>query len=331
MLSSAASHPNKAIVIYWGNDNDELNIPSRTSLSMTLEGINRELTYTVTLKTSSDLDRDKVIIDGREDKGEIHQDVARHLDAMRERAKFKDKLIVATRSTFPIGSGLAGSAAASSAIAEAFGGLVGNHDKKQISLMARRGSGSAARSVFGGFVKLEKGPDDQSFAVQLWDEKHWDIRDAIAVVDPGPKKIRSRDGMRMSTQTCPRNIYSEFVDIAQTHVSNASDAIALRDLHKLGAVYEADNMLFRRVCMNTRPALDYWSAATERVFSAVADLQSEGLPVFAGTDAGPNVHILTNTKNVEKVINKIEQIHEIKEVIHAMPGAGSHLTNNHVL
>jgi len=332
LLSTAISHPNKAIVIYWGNTDDSLNIPSRTSLSMTLRGLNHKLDYIVTLKTAEDAQRDRVIIDGSEDKGEIYKDFVRHLDIMRQCTRIKEKLIVATSKTFPVGSGLAGSAAAASALAEAFAGLVdGGMDKKRVSIMARRGSGSAARSVFGGFVKLQTGTAEESFAVQLHDEKHWDLCDVIAIVDPGMKKVKSREGMRLSRRTCPKDVYSNFVGMAEDHVRRAARAVTIRDLEGLGKVYEADNMLFRTVCMKTKPPLDYWAGATDEVFAAVTWLRSEGVPAFAGTDAGPNVHILTGSRHARKVIEKVKEVARVNEVIHAIPGEGSRRLRKHLL
>jgi diphosphomevalonate decarboxylase len=323
LISTAVSHPNKAIVIYWGNSDDELNIPSRVSLSMTLQGVERPLDYTATLQTSG-LDRDRVIIDGIEDKGQIYSDIVRHLDSMRKLTGFRHKLVVSTKTTFPIGSGLAGSAAAASAIAEAFAGLITPRpDKKKISMLARRGSGSAARSVFGGFVKLPTGTDEQAAAVQLYEENHWDLRDVIAVVDPGLKKIKSRDGMRMTTRTCPAEIYNGFVSASDAHSADAGDAIESRNLQKLGEVYEFDNAFFREVCMNTDPVLDYWSKSTAEVFNAVTELRSEGLSIFAGTDAGPNVHILCEARDTSKLIGALSKLQSVRKVIHAKPGGSS--------
>jgi diphosphomevalonate decarboxylase len=332
MISTAVSHPNKAIVIYWGNSDDELNLPSRTSLSMTLQGIERPLDYTATLQTSSGLDRDRVIVDGVEDKGQIYSHVVRQLDAMRKLTEFRQKLVVSTKATFPIGSGLAGSAAAASAIAEAFAGLVRVHlDKKTISMLSRRGSGSAARSVFGGFVKLPAGTDEQSAAVQLYDENHWDLRDVIAVVDPGLKKIKSRDGMRMTTRSCPPEIYSGFVAASETHSSDAEAAIESKDLQKLGEVYESDNAYFREVCMNTEPALDYWSKSTADVFNAVSELQNEGLVIFAGTDAGPNVHIFCESQDSMRLIDMLHGLQGVVDIIHCKPGGPSISTEAHLM
>lgn len=332
MISTAVSHPNKAIVIYWGNSDDQLNLPSRTSLSMTLQGVDRPLDYTATLQTSSGADRDRIVIDGREDTGQIYSDIVAHLDAMRDLTGLRERLLVSTKSTFPIGSGLAGSAAAASALAEAFAGLAGKElDKQKISMLARRGSGSAARSVLGGFVKLARGEDRQSFAIQVYDENHWDLRDIIAVVDPGSKKIRSRDGMRMSTKTCPADIYSGFVAAAENHISDAQEAIASRDLQKLGEVYEFDNAFFREVCMNTEPVLDYWSKSTAEVFNTVSELRSEGVNIFAGTDAGPNVHIFSEPEDTAKLIEALRKQPGVVEVIHAKPGGASIRSDTHLI
>jgi diphosphomevalonate decarboxylase len=331
MISTAVSHPNKAIVIYWGNRDDRLNLPSRTSLSMTLQGVDRPLDYTATLQIAKGQDRDTVIVDGQEDKGQIYSDIVAHLDAMRKLARFRAKLIVNTKATFPIGSGLAGSAAAASALAEAFAGLLkGDVDKKKISIMARRGSGSAARSVFGGFVRLQTGSDDDSFAVQVFDEKHWDLRDVIAVVDPGQKKVKSRDGMRLSTKTCPAEIYNNFVEAADGHVKEAEAAIGAKNLRDLGQAYEFDNAFFREVCLNTEPVLDYWTKATAEVFNVVSELRSDGMEIFAGTDAGPNVHIFCEPDSASKLIVSLHKVAGVKEIIHARPGGPSERLQSHL-
>lgn len=331
LISTAIAHPNKAIVIYWGNSDDRLNLPSRTSLSMTLQGVDRPLDYTVTMQTSGAIVADKVIIDGKEDTGQIYSEIARHVGAMRDITGFREKLVISTRATFPVGSGLAGSAAAASALAEAFAAITGGEiNRKTISMMARRGSGSAARSVFGGFVRLDKGERGQSFATQLVDENHWDLRDVIAVVDAGPKKVKSSDGMRLSARTCPAEIYTGFVGAAEASVLEVQDAIESRDVRALGEIYEFDNALFREVCVNTEPPLDYWTKATAEVFNAVTALRSEGMAVFAGTDAGPNVHVICEPTDTGKLIEELRKIEGVRDIIHARPGGPSQRSDAHL-
>lgn len=333
MLKSAVSHPNKALVIYWGNENDMLRTPTRSSLSVTLQGINHPLDYIVSLRTIGESERDKIIIDGIEDKGEIRSHFIYHLNAMRRYTGFKEKLEVTTRTSFPVGSGLAGSAASASALAEAFAGLIGKtEDTRLKSIMARRGSGSASRSVFGGFVMWQKGnSDDSSYAMQLFNEDHWDLRNVIAMVSSTPKKIRSIEGMKLSKRTCPAEIYSEFVSVANHHIEGISTAVLERDIGKLGALYEKENYLFRQVCLKTTPPLDYWTKVTDNILNKVANLRNDGVPAYAGTDAGPNVHVFTQPNYVERVIRTIQEAEGILDIIHCRVGKGSHLIEEHII
>lgn len=333
MLKSAVSHPNKALVIYWGNENDMLRTPTRSSLSVTLQGINHPLDYIVSLRTIGASERDKIIIDGIEDKGEIRSHFIYHLNAMRRYTGFKEKLEVSTRTSFPVGSGLAGSAASASALAEAFAGLIGKtEDTRLKSIMARRGSGSASRSVFGGFVMWQKGnSDDSSYATQLFNENHWDLRNVIVMVSSTPKKIRSIEGMKLSKRTCPAEIYSEFVSVANHHIEGISTAVLERDIGKLGALYEKENYLFRQVCLKTTPPLDYWTKVTDNILNKVANLRNDGVPAYAGTDAGPNVHVFTQPNYVERVIRTIQEAEGILDIIHCRVGKGSHLIEEHLI
>ena len=333
MLKSALSHPNKALVIYWGNENDMLRTPTRSSLSVTLQGINHPLDYIVSLRTIGASERDKIIIDGIEDKGEIRSHFIYHLNAMRRYTGFKEKLEVTTRTSFPVGSGLAGSAASASALAEAFAGLIGKtEDTRLKSIMARRGSGSASRSVFGGFVMWQKGnSDDSSYATQLFNENHWDLRNVIVMVSSTPKKIRSIEGMKLSKRTCPAEIYSEFVSVANHHIEGISTAVLERDIGKLGALYEKENYLFRQVCLKTTPPLDYWTKVTDNILNKVANLRNDGVPAYAGTDAGPNVHVFTQPNYVERVIRTIQEAEGILDIIHCRVGKGSHLIEEHLI
>jgi diphosphomevalonate decarboxylase len=333
LLKSAVSHPNKALVIYWGNENDMLRTPTRSSLSVTLQGINHPLDYIVSLRTIGASERDKIIIDGTEDKGEIRSHFVYHLNAMRRYTGFKEKLEVTTRTSFPVGSGLAGSAASASALAEAFAGLIGKtEDTRLKSIMARRGSGSASRSVFGGFVMWQKGnSDDTSYATQLFNENHWDLRNVIGMVSSTPKKIRSIEGMKLSKRTCPAEIYSEFVSVANHHIEGISTAVLERDIGKLGALYEKENYLFRQVCLKTTPPLDYWTKVTDNILNKVANLRNDGVPAYAGTDAGPNVHVFTQPNYVERVIRTIQEAEGILDIIHCRVGKGSHLIEEHLI
>ncbi len=333
MKTTALSHPNKALVIYWGNENDMLRIPTRSSFSVTLQGINRPLDYLVSIRALGVSERDKIIIDGIEEKGEIRSHFVHHLNAMRRYTGFKEKLEVTTKKSFPVGSGLAGSAASASALAEAFAGLIGKTaDTRLKSIMARRGSGSASRSVFGGFVIWQKGnSDDSSYAKQLFNENYWDLRNVICMVSSTPKKVRSIEGMKLTKRTCPEQVYSEFVSVANHHIEGTTTAVLERDIAKLGVLYEKENYLFRQVCLKTTPPLDYWTKVTDNILDKVASLREDGVPAYAGTDAGPNVHVFTPPKYVERVIRTIQEAEGILDIIHCRVGKGSRLIEEHLI
>ncbi len=198
--------------------------------------------------------------------------------------------------------------------------------------MARRGSGSASRSVFGGFVIWQKGnSDDSSYSKQLFKENYWDLRNVICLVSSTPKKVRSIEGMKLTKRTCPEQVYSEFVSVANHHIERTSTAVLKRDIAKLGVLYEKENYLFRQVCLKTTPPLDYWTKVTDNILDKVASLREDGVPAYAGTDAGPNVHVFTLPKYVERVIRTIQEAEGILDIIHCKVGEGSHLIEEHLI
>jgi diphosphomevalonate decarboxylase len=151
------------------------------------------------------------------------------------------------------------------------------------------------------------------------------------MVSSTPKKIRSIEGMKLSKRTCPAEIYSEFVSVANHHIEGISTAVLERDIGKLGAFYEKENYLFRQVCLKTTPPLDYWTKVTDNILNKVANLRNDGVPAYAGTDAGPNVHVFTQPNYVERVIRTIQEAEGILDIIHCRVGKGSHLIEEHLI
>lgn len=333
--TTVISHPNKALVLYWGKRNPELFLPTRSSLSMTLDGVDKPLEYKVTLEFSDRYDKDSVFIDGNEldRKNETYGEFIRHLNILRhDYGPMKMWARLSTSANFPVGSGLAGSAARAAAISAAyFSAIEMDVDDRIKSSAARRGSGSGCRSINGGFnVWHAYGSDSNSFAVQLYPEAYWDIRDVIAVANPGPKKVPSRLGMETTVQTCPEPIYENFVNSAEPNIKLVKEGLQTKNLSIVGSAYEYENLLFRSVCMNTVPSLNYWSTATVNVFNTIRELQEDGVKVYGGTDAGPNVHILVLPEDVNKVIEKVKAIDGVVDLIHCKPGSGVKTTNDHL-
>jgi diphosphomevalonate decarboxylase len=131
--------------------------------------------------------------------------------------------------------------------------------------------------------------------------------------------------MKLSKMTCPESLYATFANVADVHIEEIKSAIASRDIERLGAFYETENNLFRQVCLKTIPSLDYWLEATHNIFDRVSTLRTEGIPAYAGTDAGPNIHILTPAKHVARVLTTLRGVESVQELVHCRVGEGSHL------
>src|SRR5262249_19229621 len=142
---------------------------------------------------------DRCTIDGQTASGDEGERVRRFLDVVRAEAGSTAHFHVATTSTVPRGAGLASSAAAFAAIAVPGSRAAGlRREPPALSALARRGSGSAARSIFGGFVVWHRGERTDgrdSIAEPVLDSGAWDVRIVVALVSSARKAVSSRDGM----------------------------------------------------------------------------------------------------------------------------------------
>src|SRR5438094_7541686 len=184
--STARANVNVALVKYWGKRDPALNLPATGSISLTLDGLGVEAAVDFGAGEA-----DRVVIDGVDAAGEEAKRVVRFLDLVRAAARRRERAKVVLRSTMPRGIGLASSAAAFAALALAASRAAGlTLDPSALSALARRGSGSAARSIFGGFVEWHRGERADgvdSVAEPLVGPADWDLRVVVAVVSPARK------------------------------------------------------------------------------------------------------------------------------------------------
>src|SRR5512141_562680 len=178
--ATAQAHPNIAFIKYWGNRDNALRIPMNGSISMNLDGL---FTRT-TVSFQPSLPYDELIINGHEVMGAGRNRVSCILGIIREMAGTHDSAEVMTENNFPSGAGIASSAAAFAALAVAGSKAAGlNLSEQELSRLARRGSGSAARSIPGGFVEWQAGEtDEDSFAFSIAEPNQWKIVDCVALV-----------------------------------------------------------------------------------------------------------------------------------------------------
>lgn len=309
--ATAVANPNIAFVKYWGKADSALNLPANPSLSMNLAA----LTTVTTVEFKPGQACDVVTIDGHPAAGQAMDRVVAHLDRVRALAGSGEKARVASRNDFPAATGLASSSSAFAALTLAATQAIGlSLDQAGLSRLARRGSGSACRSVPGGFVLWET-----EEATQVAPPEHWDLCDAIAIVTGQAKAVGSHDG-HLLAPTSP--LHEARLAAVPGWLAAVSDGLARRDLAAMGPAVEADALAMHGVMMTSRPSLLYWLPATMAVMQSVRAWRDEGLEVYFTIDAGPNVHCLCQAGAASKVEKRLKAVPGVKEVVVSGPGGG---------
>lgn len=321
----AVAHANIALVKYWGKSDRALNLPAVPSVSLTLS----PLSTTTRARFDEAIDDDRMTIDGRAASVEELRRCREMLDWIRARADCRLRAVIETSNSFPTASGLASSASGFAALVAAVAGALGlDWSTAQLSAAARRGSASAARSIYGGFAYLPAGvPGDDSLAAsEVAPVEHWDLRMSVAVTAEGPKETGSRVGMNRVTDSSP--YHSAWVADAPRLSARALSAIAARDLESLGAVMELSTMRMHACALGGDPPLLYWRPATLAALETVRELRRSGLLAFATMDAGPHVKVLSSALDAPAVASALRATPGVLRVIEASPGPGVSVTRD---
>jgi len=318
--ASAIAHPNIAFIKYWGNRNHELRLPSNGSISMNLAGLETR----TTVRFDSALAADTLQLNGAPAALAQVARVAGILDLVRGMAGLNEYAEVTSSNNFPSGSGIASSSSAFAALALAASAAAGLAlDEAALSRLARRGSGSASRSVPAGFVEWQAADtDEQSYAASVAPPDHWDLVDSIAVISEEHKTVGSSAGHPLA-DTSP--LQAARLAGAEQRLAHARAAILQRDLPALAAVMELDNHLMHAVMMTSQPPLLYWQPPSLAVMQAVAAWRVDGLQAGYTLDAGPNVHVLSAIADAAEVAARLGQIPGVLRVLQAAPGGAARL------
>ena len=318
--ATAFANSNIAFIKYWGNRDEALRLPVNGSISMNLTGLE-----TCTCLTFSDsLQDDSLTINDRPIPGAPLQRVSAFLDLVRGLAGINAHAEVSSLSNFPPSAGIASSAAAFAALALAASTAAGLQlDEAGLSRLARRGSGSACRSIPAGFVEWQMGTGDaDSYAVSIAPAAHWDLIDCIAIVSSDPKSTGSTEGQGLAG-TSP--LQSSRVADAPRRLEICRNAILQRDFAAFANIVELDSNMLHAVMMSSNPALFYWQPASLTVMQAVRAARAKGLPVCYTIDAGPNVHVITELAESDRVIRLLSSLPGVQQVRTASVGGPSRL------
>lgn len=316
------AYPNIALVKYWGKRDEELALPVTGSLSMTLD-----LYPTVTTVRLTDAAADTVELNGRTAFGTAHSRVERFLDLVRARAGRTERAAVDSSNDGPTGAGLASSASGFAALAAAAATAYGLElDERALSRLARRGSGSASRSVFGGFAVWHAGEGDgaagdlSSYAEPI-DGAALDPALVVALVDSEPKAVSSRDAMRRTAATSP--FYRPWADASNMALDEMRKAIERRDLAAVGEIAEYNALGMHATMLGARPPIRYLSARSVAILDRVVALRAAGVLAYATVDAGPNVTVLCARADEERVATALREVGDFvhPQIAHVGPGA----------
>ncbi len=308
----ARAHTNIALIKYWGKADETYIIPMNNSLSVTLDRF-----YTETKVTFDEsYDKDTLILNGEVVAENEAVKISKFMDIVRELGGTSAHAYIESENYVPTAAGLASSASAYAALAAACDkalnlGLTG----KALSRLARRGSGSASRSIYGGFVEWEKGHDDAtsySFPVEA-DNWENDLAMIFVVINSKSKKVSSRAGMSLTRDTS--RFYQYWLDHVDEDITAVKHAINQKDFKQLGEVIEANGLRMHATNLGAQPPFTYMVDDSYLVMDIVHQCREAGYPCYFTMDAGPNVKILVEKKNQQAVIDALYKSFDEAQII----------------
>lgn len=320
---TARAHTNIALVKYWGKADTDLMIPQTNSLSLTLDHFYTDTTVAFDANLTTDL----VTVNGQPLSTDASHKVRHVLDLVRQQSGETHFAHVTSVNHVPTAAGLASSASAFAALAGAASRAAGLQlSRSDLSRLARRGSGSATRSIFGGFVEWQAGSDDaSSVAVPLQEKVDWPIAMVALVLDPHHKKVSSTQGMQSSVTTSP--YYSAWKTVVADDLAVIKPAILARDFTTTGEILESNAMRMHALTLSANPPFSYLNGDTLTAMNTVHELRDAGIACYYTLDAGPNLKIFCQEDDLAAVTSRFAAQFGAEQVIVAHPGPGIHFTS----
>ncbi len=318
---SAIAHPNIALIKYWGNQSNELRIPSNNSISMNLGS----LTTRTSVEIDYSLTADEVVVNGELANKQTSTRISRFLNLIRKLSNHVSFVRMSSTNNFPTGSGIASSASGFAALALAASRAYQLElSEMDLSRLARMGSGSACRSIPAGFVEWQAGTtDEDSYATSFAEPEYWGLVDIIAIVDSSHKKTGSTEGHHLAPTSPLQNARIE--DVLR-RINLCKRAILDHDFANFALIVEQDCMLMHSVMMTSSPALLYWQPASLEIIQHVLWMRDQGLHVCFTIDAGPNVHVITELQFKTAVEKELMKIGAIQSILTSNPGGAAYIS-----
>lgn len=286
------------------------------------------LETTTTVEFNPSYKEDSIEINGIKELNEGNRAII-HLDRVRALAKIVEKVMVVTKNNFPVGTGLSSSASGFAALTVAASNAAGLHlSEKELSILARQGSGSACRSLPNGITEwLDGETSDTSYAISLYPPEYWDLCDVVAVVSVGRKDVATSEGMKR-TGTSP------FFETRRLHIKEkitlCKKYLSEKNFQAFGELIEAEALELHAIMLTSTPSLIYWTPGTLRIMKLCKVWRKEGIPVYFTINTGQDIHLICEKPTVEVLKKKLTEIEEVKNIIVNTSAPGAHLIDEHL-
>lgn len=324
MKATSIAPSNIAFIKYWGRKDEKLRLPENGSISMNLSN----LLTTTTVEFSDKFKKDSLVYNGVAEKTEGNRAIA-HIDRIKKLAGSDLPVNIVTENNFPGGTGLSSSASGFAALTLAATTAIGlKLTEKELSILARQGSGSACRSIPDGFVEwLDGDTSVTSYATTIYPKNYWDIVDVVAVVSTDKKEIPTSEGQSSAQE-------STFFDVRRTHMAQkiklCKELLKKKDFEKFGVLIEEEALELHSIMFTSHPSLIYLLPETLRIMRLVKKWRAEGLAVYFTINTGQNIHLIAQKKDEKKVIKKLRDLSFVKQVIPNDPSDGARVSNQHL-
>lgn len=324
MKTTVKASSDLALIKYWGKKDDILRLPENGSVSMVLE----ELSTITTVEFSSEFQKDEIQIQGESDIGEVER-VINHLDRIRQLIGSSLRARVVSQNSFPKGTGLSSSGSGFAALTlAATKALDLNLSEKQLSILARQGSGTACRCVCGGFVEWMDGEtSDTSYSETFYQASHWELKDIIVVVDEGKKKISSTQGHESARSSI---FYSTRLAKIDEKIAELKKVIGDKNFSKFGELIEGEALEFHSILLTSNPPLLAWYPGTIEVMLAVQQMRNEGIEAYFSINTGFNVHVISLPDNMDEVRKRLDKLSLVKKTMVSGVGNGPVYLDEHL-
>lgn len=324
MKATAVAPSNIAFIKYWGRKDEVLKLPVNGSISMNLSN----LLTTTTVEFNKDFEEDSILINNKQEPNEGNRAI-NHLDRIRKLAKINQRAKVISENNFPSGTGLSSSASGFAALTVAASNAAGlKLSEKELSILARQGSGSACRSIPDGFVEwLDGDTNETSYAVSIYKPDYWDITDVVAVVSKNKKDVSTSEGQKLAES-------SAFFDVRKSRMKEKIELIKKylkeKNFTKFGELIEAEALELHAIMQTSIPSLIYLLPASLKMMHLIKKWRQESLEAYFTVNTGQDIHLICRKKDVPKLTAFLSQVQEVSKIIVNAPGKGACLIKSHL-